>query len=46
MESSVCTVCTYSDFLLVCKLYSSGLQIMPLILDCLRFMANVDIGGF
>ena len=45
MESAICTVCTYSDFFLVCKLYNSSLKIMPLILDHLRFMASVDIGG-
>ena len=31
---------------LACKLYNSGLQIMPLISDHLRFMASADIGGF
>ena len=46
MESSICTICAYSDFFLVCKLYSSNLQIMPLISDYLRFMASVDIGDF
>ena len=45
MEGSVCTVCTYLDLFLVCKLYSSGLQTMPLISDHLRFMASVNIGG-
>ena len=45
MESSVCTICTYSDFFLVGKVYNSGLQIMPLFSDHLRFMASVDIGG-
>ena len=33
MESLICTICVYSDFFLVCQLYSSGLQIMPLISD-------------
>ena len=46
MESSICTICAYSDFFLVYKLYSSGLQIMPLVSDHLRFMASIDIGGF
>ena len=45
MESLVCTVCTYSDFFLVCKFYNFGQQVMPPILDHLRFMASVDIGG-
>ena len=45
MESSICTVFTYSDFFLVFKLYNSGLQIMTLISDYLRFMVSVDIGG-
>ena len=38
--------CAYSDVFLVCKLYNSGLQIMPLISDHLRFMDSVDIGDF
>ena len=46
MESSICTVWTYSDIFLICKLYNSGLQIMPLTSDHLKFMARVDIGGF
>ena len=33
------------ELFLVCKLYNSGLQIMPLISDHLRIMASVDIGG-
>ena len=33
MESLICTICVYSDFFLVCQLYSSGLQIMLLISD-------------
>ena len=44
MESSICTVCTYSDSFLICKLYNSGLQIMPLISGNLRFMTSVNIG--
>ena len=32
-------------FFLICKLYSSGLQIIPLISDDLRLIASVDIGG-
>ena len=46
MESSTCTICTYSDFFLFYKLYKSGQQYMPLISDHLRFMASVDIGDF
>ena len=46
MESLIHTVCTYSDFSLVWKLYKFGPQIMPLISDHLRFMGSVDIGGF
>ena len=45
MESSICTVSTYSDFFLDCKLCNFGLQIMLLISDHLRFMAIADIGG-
>ena len=45
MESSIRTVCTYSDFFLVCKLFKSGLQIMLVISDHLRFMGSVDIRG-
>ena len=41
MEISVSTVQTF----LVCKLYNSGLQIMPLISDHHRFTASVNIGG-
>ena len=41
MESSICTVSIYSNIFLVFKLYSSGLQIMPLISDHLRFMAKI-----
>ena len=33
-------------FFLVCKLYSSGLQVILLIPDDLKFMAGVDIGDF
>ena len=40
------TVCTYSDFFLAYKLHNSGLQIVPLISDDLKFMASVNIGGF
>ena len=46
MESSICTICAYSDIFMVCKLYNSGLQIMPLISDQLRLTAHVDIGDF
>ena len=46
IESSICTVCTYSDFFLVYTLYSSGLQILPLIADYLRFRASIDIAQF
>ena len=46
MESWIRIVGTYLDFFLVCKSYKSGLQIIPLISDHLRFMGNVDIGGF
>ena len=46
MENSICTICAYSGFFLVCELYISGLQIIPLILDHLKFMASVDIGDF
>ena len=46
MESSIGTVCTYWNFFLTCKLYNSGLQIMLLISDHLRFMASADIGDF
>ena len=45
MESSICTVCSYSDFFLVCKLYSSDLQIVPVISNHLRYVASVYIGG-
>ena len=43
---SLISVCTYSDFFLVCKLYKSSLQIMHVISDHLRFMGSVDIGRF
>ena len=33
-------------FFLVCKLYRSGLQVILLIPDDLKFMAGVDIGDF
>ena len=33
MESSICTVCTISEFFLVCKLWKSSLQIMHYILE-------------
>ena len=46
MESSMCTVCTYSDFFLAGKLYYSGLEIMPFISAHLKSMTSVDIGGF
>ena len=46
MENSIHTVCTYSDFFLVCKLNKYGLEIMSLILDNSRFMGSVGIGGF
>ena len=48
MESSIRTVRAFSDFFLVCKLYDSALQVIPLISDhlTLRFMGSVDIGGF
>ena len=46
MESSICTACTYSDFFLVCKLYNSGLQVMPFISDHPRFIASVDTECF
>ena len=46
MKRSIYTVCIYSYFFLICKLYSSGFQIMCLILDHLRFMTSVDIWGF
>ena len=46
MESSICPICAYSGFLLVCKFYNSDVQIMPLILDHPRFMASVDIGYY
>ena len=46
MESSIRTVCTYSDLFLVCKLCLSDLQIMSLNSDHLRFMGSVDIGSF
>ena len=45
MESSICTVCTHSDFFLIYKLYNNSLQIMPRTADHLRFMASVDIEG-
>ena len=44
MESFIRTVCTYSDFFLVIKLYKFGLQIMLFISDYLRFMGSVDFG--
>ena len=37
---------TYSDFFLVCKFCLSDLQIMSLNSNHLRFIGNVDIGGF
>ena len=47
MESSICTVCSYcSKFSLVCKLNESGLHVMHLISDHLRFMGRIDIGDF
>ena len=46
IKSSICTICTYSDFFLVCKLYSSGLEIILVISDYLRFMGSVGIGDF
>ena len=42
----ICTICAYSYYFLVCNLYRSGLQIMSLISDHLRFMTSVDIGDF
>ena len=45
-ESSICTICAYSDVFLVSMLYNSGLLIMPLVSDHPRFMASVDIGDF
>ena len=35
-----------SEFFLACKLYNSGLQIVSLISDYLRFFTSADIGGF
>ena len=46
MEISVRAIFAYSDFFLICELSKSGLQIMPLISDHLRFMGSVDIGVF
>ena len=51
MESSIRTVCTipirtYSYFFLVCKFYNSGLQIMLLTADRIRFMGSAYIGRF
>ena len=46
IKTLTCTICTYSDFFLVSKLYSSGLKIMPLIWDHLRFMVSGNNGGF
>ena len=46
MESLICTIYAYSDIFLVCKVYSSGLQINPFISDYLRFMASVNTGDF
>ena len=45
MESSISTVCAYSDVFLVCKLYKLGLKIVLLLLDYLRFIGSIDIGG-
>ena len=45
-NSWICASCTYSDIFPACKLRNSGLQIMPLIPNHLRFMANISIGGF
>ena len=42
-ESSICTVYTYSDFLLVFKLCLSELEMMYLNSDHLRFIHSVDI---
>ena len=33
MKSFIHTICTFSDFFLVCKLYKSGMQIISLISD-------------
>ena len=46
MESSICTICAYSDVFLVSRLYSSGLLIMFLVSDHPKFMDSVDIGDF
>ena len=46
MESLAWTICANSDVFPVSELYNSDPQIMPPILDDLRFMASVDIGGF
>ena len=41
MECSICTVYTFSDFFIVCKLYQSGLQIIYYILEVSR-QAKID----
>ena len=46
MDSSICTICAYSEFFLVCKFYNSGQQIKPLTSDDLRLMASVDFGDY
>ena len=46
MESSTCTVCTYSAFSLTCKLYKFGLQIIHVISDNFKLMGSFDVGGY
>ena len=46
MENVIRTVCTYyPEFFLVCKLYKSGLQVMPRFADHIAFIGSVDFGG-
>ena len=46
MESSICTVCNFSDLYLACKLYKSGLYIMHYILDVSRYTNIAYIGVY
>ena len=45
-ESLILTIKYVFSFFLVFKLYKSGLQVIHLNLDHLRFLGSFDIGGF
>ena len=45
-KSSILTIKYVFSFFLVFKLYKSGLQVIHLNLAYVRFLGNVDIGGF